>query len=165
MPDFDADLANTPHPPVEKGMYKLDYDKLVIAVGAYSASFGIPGVGYISSRHHSLRSLYAADPPGSQACAFLEGCPGLASYSNASTVSAIRPLTTAGGRADPPQTDTRASLPSQHLSISTRKFASDSHSRRRAHRCRVLSRATRLCRARRVPPVPALEGPGQDYAI
>lgn len=47
MPDFDADLANTPHPPVEKGMYKLDYDKLVIAVGAYSASFGIPGVGSI----------------------------------------------------------------------------------------------------------------------
>lgn len=46
IPDFEKDLANTPHPPKEKALYKLDYDKLVIAVGAYSASFGIPGVSF-----------------------------------------------------------------------------------------------------------------------
>lgn len=51
MPDYKADLANTPHPPVEKNMYKLEYDKLVIAVGAYSASFGIPGVSQVYNFH------------------------------------------------------------------------------------------------------------------
>ena len=34
--------------------YKLEYDALVISVGAYSASFGIPGVSGQASLSHSF---------------------------------------------------------------------------------------------------------------
>lgn len=42
-PDFARDLAGKPSQPKQE-VYDIGYDKLVIAVGCYSASFGIPGV-------------------------------------------------------------------------------------------------------------------------
>jgi NADH dehydrogenase FAD-containing subunit len=42
-PDFARDIAGKPSQ-AKQEVYEIGYDKLVIAVGCYSASFGIPGV-------------------------------------------------------------------------------------------------------------------------
>ncbi|GFZ48804.1 hypothetical protein JCM24511_06553 [Saitozyma sp. JCM 24511] len=52
-PDFARDLAGKPSRPKQE-VYDIGYDKLVIAVGCYSASFGIPGV---SKYAHFLKDI------------------------------------------------------------------------------------------------------------
>ncbi|RSH91327.1 hypothetical protein EHS25_009626 [Saitozyma podzolica] len=55
-PDFARDIAGKPSQ-AKQEVYEIGYDKLVIAVGCYSASFGIPGVSKECLEQASLPSV------------------------------------------------------------------------------------------------------------